>query len=89
MNDSPLQSSMITLNVGQKGEIVIPKKIRETIGIVAGGTVKMTMQGKTIEIKTAADDPIERMRQRAAKYNIPAGEIVMGNSLYEEEFDVH
>lgn len=81
---------MITLNVGRKGEIVIPKKIRESLGIIEGGTVKAELKGKTLEINPPNEDIIKEMEEMARMYNIPSSELIIDkDEMYENELNVY
>lgn len=44
----------MTLRVGAKGQIVIPKKIRDTLGIAPGDRMEFWTDGKIVMAKKAA-----------------------------------
>ncbi len=49
----------MTINVGQRGEIVIPKAVREALGIRTGGEVDVILKEGRAEIIVAKDDIME------------------------------
>lgn len=53
----------MTHKVGIKGQVVIPKAIREEIGIKPGDDVTFEADGKDVRVRRVADDPQAR-RQR-------------------------
>jgi len=50
---------MLTAKTHPKGQIVIPKQIREKLGIKPGGTVSIRLVDDHIEIRPLTDDPID------------------------------
>ncbi len=50
---------MAIVNVSSKGQVLIPKKIRERYGIKPKHKVQLLEQPDGIIIKTVPDDPIE------------------------------
>lgn len=53
----------MTHKVGIKGQVVIPKAIREEIGIEPGDEVAFEADGAEVRIRRAADDPEVRARE--------------------------
>lgn len=47
----------MTHKVGTKGQVVIPKAIRDQIGIEPGDEVAFEPEGKEVRIRRVADDP--------------------------------
>jgi AbrB family looped-hinge helix DNA binding protein len=78
---------MITISAGTKGEILLPKKVREAIGLKSRGEVTVTIRDGFVEIKPKGSGAVERMRARAKKHG--STKLKMGNALYEEEFTLH
>lgn len=77
----------ITLKVGPKGQIVIPKKIRESLGIIENKTIELEVKDKKIEFKaTPSRDLVAKWREHARKSNADVSKWVMGDQLYEEVF---
>jgi AbrB family looped-hinge helix DNA binding protein len=52
----------MTHKVGTKGQVVIPKAIREEIGIEPGDEVSFEADGVDVRIRRAADEPQARAR---------------------------
>jgi len=52
----------MTHKVGVKGQVVIPKAIRDQIGIRAGDEVVFEPDGKDVRVRRVADDPASRTR---------------------------
>lgn len=65
----------MTHKVGIKGQVVIPKAIRDQIGIKPGDEVVFAPDGKDVRVRRVADDPEERRRRiedlRGAWADIP------------------
>jgi antitoxin PrlF len=53
----------MTHKVGTKGQVVIPKAIREEIGIGPGDEVAFEADGGEVRIRRAADEPRARARE--------------------------
>lgn len=53
----------MTHKVGIKGQVVIPKAIRDQIGIRPGDEVVFAPDGKDVRVRRVADDPDERRRR--------------------------
>lgn len=51
---------MTRARVSTKGQVVIPKKVRERLGICAGDEVDITIHGAHAHIETTAKDALER-----------------------------
>jgi AbrB family looped-hinge helix DNA binding protein len=67
----------MTHKVGAKGQVVIPKAIREEIGIVPGDEVDFEADGTEVRIRRAVDDPRAHAREiealRGAWADMPGG----------------
>ena len=50
---------MAVIQVSQKGQILIPKAIRERHGVTPGSRVQIVEQSEGILIKAAPEDPID------------------------------
>jgi AbrB family looped-hinge helix DNA binding protein len=53
----------MTYRVGPKGQVVIPKPIRDRLGIATGDEVVVEQDGREVRIRLLADD-LERRRER-------------------------
>lgn len=53
----------MTHKVGIKGQVVIPKAIRDQIGIVPGDEVTFEPDGKDVRVRRVVDDPKARARE--------------------------
>ena len=67
----------MTHKVGTKGQVVIPKAIRDQIGIEPGDEVAFEADGKEVRIHRLADDSVARERDiralRGAWGDLPGG----------------
>lgn len=50
---------MLKTVVSGKGQIVIPKEVREKVGLTKGTTLKVWVEGKRIILEPAAEPPTE------------------------------
>jgi AbrB family looped-hinge helix DNA binding protein len=75
----------MTHKVGIKGQVVIPKAIREEIGINPGDEVTFQPDGKEVRVRRVADEPEARERDikslRGIWKDAPGG----GTAALEEE----
>lgn len=53
----------MTHKVGTKGQVVIPKAIRDQIGIEPGDEVVFEPDGRDVRVRRVADDPAARARE--------------------------
>ncbi len=75
--------------VGPKGQVVIPKIIRESLGIKESGNVLMEVKEHILEIHPlVSDDLVKKWAERAKKHggNLKKLGWIYGDKLYEEEF---
>ncbi|MBI4141833.1 hypothetical protein HY484_02840 [Candidatus Woesearchaeota archaeon] len=78
---------MLQLQIGKKGEIVIPKKVREHLGFVYERPLVLVVKEKSVEITSVSDmDIAKRWEERAKKANTNVSKWVYGDALYEEVF---
>ena len=63
----------MTHKVGAKGQVVIPKAIRDEIGIEPGDEVVFEPDGKEVRIHRLADDPEQRRKRIEALQGAWAG----------------
>lgn len=77
----------LKVRLGKKGQIVIPKVIRESVGLIEETDVVLEVKEKAIEIKPfPEEDLVKKARERAKKYGGDTSKWVYGDKLYEEEF---
>lgn len=77
---------MLKLKLGSKGEILIPKKIRDQLGFTRNKTIILEVKEKSVEIKASNDDIVKKWEEHAKKHRIDVSKWVYGDKLYEEEF---
>jgi len=63
----------MTHKIGAKGQVVIPKAIRDEIGIEPGDEVVFEPDGKEVRIHRLADDPEQRRKRIEALQGAWAG----------------
>jgi AbrB family looped-hinge helix DNA binding protein len=63
----------MTYRVGPKGQVVIPKTIRDRLGISPGDEVMVDQDGREVRIRLQADDDKERRRRIRALRGAWAG----------------
>jgi len=79
-------SSSIWVTISSRGEVVIPKKARDALGL--HGRVRFEMREKEVAFIPAQDDVVQRFEAIAKQVNLKSSDIVMGDELYSEVFDV-
>jgi antitoxin PrlF len=82
---SPVILVSMTYRVGPKGQVVIPKAIRERLGIRPGDEVVVEQEGREVRIRLHADDIAARRKRVQALRGIWAG--VPGLSTKDLEAD--
>ena len=75
---------MIKLKVGTHGEILIPKKIRESLGIKEKGNVLIEIKRRSVIVKVPRSEDIAQKWKSADKHDVSKWKI--GSDLYEEVF---
>lgn len=77
----------IKVKLGEKGQLVIPKVIRESLGITENRTIILEVRDKTIEIKAFDEEVPEKWRAIAEKEGLDVERnVVYGDKLYEQVF---
>ena len=77
----------IKIKVGAKGQLVIPKVIRESIGLQENSIATLEVKEKSVELRPFPRENIaEKWKGIAEKHGGDARKLVYGDRLYEEEF---
>lgn len=77
---------MLKLKLGTKGELIIPKKIRDQLGLSRDRTIILDVKEKSAEIKVATEDLIQKWEERAKKHSLDVSKWIHGDKLYEDVF---
>jgi antitoxin PrlF len=56
--------------VGERGQITLPKAVRDALGLAKGTQLKVELDGSRIVLRKNVDDAISRLRGR---FKLPAG----------------
>lgn len=56
--------------VAERGQITLPKAVRDALGLVKGSTLKVELEGGKIILRKNVDDAISRARGR---FKLPTG----------------
>lgn len=76
---------MMQLKLSAKGELVIPKKIREQMGFVPGRMVLLTFADNGLALRPAMHTSIaKKWAERAKRLKLKSSDIIHGDALYEE-----
>jgi AbrB family looped-hinge helix DNA binding protein len=75
----------MTHKVGTKGQVVIPKAIRDEIGIKPGDEVTFEPDGQEVRVRRVGDDPQAQARGIKALRGIWADTPASGTAALEEE----
>lgn len=71
--------------VGPKGQIVIPKAIRERLGVRPNDVVFLDIEGERMVVEKP-QDPLKVIEETAKRIGAKSSQISMGDELYEEVF---
>ena len=78
---------IIRVKLGGKGQLVIPKVVRESIGLRENSEALLEVKERKIEIYSiSAKELVRRMKERAKKHGGDTSKWIYGDRLYEEEF---
>lgn len=61
------------VTLSSKGQIVIPKRVRDEIGLVAGDQLKLEWNGKSLEFRKITQKPVSKesvVQELLGKYKI-------------------
>ena len=56
--------------VAERGQITLPKAVRDALGLTKGTKLKIEIDGKSIVLRKDVDDALSRVRGR---FKLPAG----------------
>ena len=56
--------------VAERGQITLPKAVRDALGLTKGTVLKVELDGSRIVLRKSVDDAISRAR---GKFKLPAG----------------
>ena len=79
----------IKVRLGPKGQIVIPKVIRESVGLRENSGALLEVKERSIEIRPLeSSNLVEKAKERAVKHGGDIKKLgwVYGDRLYEEVF---
>jgi len=78
---------MLQLQLGLKGELIIPKKIREQLGLIRERQILIEIKDKSLEIKSVdSKNVVKKWEERAKKCAVDVSKWKYGDELYEEVF---
>lgn len=78
---------IIKVKLGDKGQLVIPKVVRESIGLDASQPALLEVKDKFVELRPLPSGDIVKMAaDRAKKHGGDVSKWVYGDLLYEREF---
>jgi AbrB family looped-hinge helix DNA binding protein len=76
------------VKVGESGQIVIPKLIRESLGIIQGEELDLSVGDYGIVIKVVKENIADRLEKIAREENLDVEkDIKYGDELYSEIYD--
>lgn len=61
---TPLASSRLEATVAERGQITLPKAVRDALGLTAGTKLTVELDGSRIVLRKNVDDAISRARGR-------------------------
>lgn len=77
----------IKVKLGSKGQLVIPKVIRESLGLTENIILILEVKDKKIEIRPLEEDVLDKWEDIAKREGVDVSkEILYGDKLYEEVF---
>ena len=65
-----LQAESMDATVAERGQITLPKAVRDALGLTKGTLLKVELDGSRIILRKNADDAVSRLRGR---FKLPAG----------------
>ncbi len=78
---------IIKVKLGDKGQLVIPKVVRESIGLKESQPALLEVKEKWLELRPLpSGDLVKRAAERAKEHGGDVSKWVYGDRIYEEEF---
>ncbi len=75
------------VRIGSKGQLVIPKIIRDSLGLVENRYVALEVKDKCVEIKLIQEDFMKKWDELRQKEGLDVTKkMIYGDKLYEEVF---
>lgn len=82
-----MNTLMAKVRVGESGQIVIPKRMRESFGIVPKEEVNLSIADQGIIIMPVKKSLADFAEKMAKEHGLKKGEkLLMGDELYKEVF---
>ena len=66
----PTESPRMEATVAERGQITLPKAVRDALGLVKGTQLKVELDGSRIILRKNVDDAVSRLRGR---FKLPPG----------------
>lgn len=74
----------LKVKVGSKGQIVIPKYVRDSLGIKPNDLVLVDVDNGKATLEGVHEDPLRVLAEIAKVHGVKSSELVWGDRLYEE-----
>jgi len=74
----------LKVRVGPKGQIVIPKSVRDSLGIKPNDFVLVDVDHGKATLETISQNPLEVLAEIARTHGVKSSDLVWGDKLYEE-----
>ena len=74
----------LKVKVGPKGQIVIPKHIRDSLGIKPSDIVLIDVKDGKAILEGIHEDPLGVLAEIAQVHGVKSSELLWGDRLYEE-----
>ena len=74
----------LRVRVGPKGQIVIPKFVRDSLGIKPSDLVLVDVENGKATLEGIQGSPLKVLAEITQKYGVKSSELVWGDRLYEE-----
>lgn len=74
----------LKVRVGPKGQIVIPKAVRDSLGINTNDVVLVDLESGKVSVEAVRQNSVEVLTEIARLHGVKSSELVWGDKLYEE-----